>query len=205
MINSRQEKIFNFLKIYIEKYQFPPTIRDICQGAGVKSTSTVSNDLSTLEEEGYIKRSSLKSRSIEIVQKDDFYQDIKEKEDTIDIPVLGQVAAGQPIFAEENIDYYFPIPSYYSNKGDLFILKVKGESMIEAGILDGDKILVRSQTSANNGDIVVALIDDGATVKYFQTKNGRVELIPANSSMSPIIPDNLLILGKVIALFRENM
>ena len=128
-----------------------------------------------------------------------------EKEQTIDVPIVGKVAAGNPITAVENIEFYFPIPAYYSTQGELFMLEISGDSMIEAGILDGDKILVKKTNYANHGEIIVALIDDEATCKRLYNLNGKVMLIPENSTMEPIIPDNLQILGKVISLFRDNI
>lgn len=201
-MNSRQQNILDFIIEFINRYQVPPTVREICEGVGAKSTSTVSTDLKVLQDEGYIKRRSQKSRSIEIVK--DAFSFEATKEETIDVPVLGSVAAGVPIFADENIDYFFPVPKYFEKQGELFMLVVSGDSMIEAGILNGDRILVRRQNTADNGDIVVALIDDSATVKTFFKEKGLVKLIPHNSSMDPIIPDKLDILGKVIALYRDN-
>lgn len=203
-INQRQQSIYDYILDFKNRYQYSPSVREIGQALNIKSTSTVYSDLNKLEEVGLIRRLDNKSRSIELTSSDSGNYIDRDKEDTIDVPILGRVAAGEPIFAEENIEYFFPIPSYYSTKGDLFMLRVKGESMIEAGILDGDKILVRKQDTCDNGDIVVALIDDGATVKTFQRVKGQVQLIPQNSTMSPIIPDNCQILGKVIALYRDN-
>lgn len=203
MLNERQEKVLRYLTDYISNYQFPPSVRDICSGVGIKSTSTANSDLNKLEELGYIKRGSQTSRSIEIVKTAD--GNMASKEETIDVPIVGKVAAGAPITAIENIEFYFPIPSYYGKHGELFMLEIKGESMIEAGILDGDKVLVKKTNIANHGDIIIALIDDDATCKRLYSKNGQVMLIPENSSMEPIIPDNLQILGKVISLFRENI
>lgn len=204
MFNDRQKRLFNFLVEYISKNQFPPSVREMCQGANIKSTSTVSSDLKILEDNGYIRKNNLKSRSIEIL-KDFEGNNIIEKEETIDVPIVGRVAAGAPILAIENIEYYFPIPAYYANKGELFILEISGDSMIEAGILDGDKILVKKTNYADHGEIIVALIDDEATCKRLYNKNGKIMLIPENSSMDPIIPSNLRILGKVISLFREHI
>lgn len=204
MINERQEKLFNFLVEYINTNQFPPSVREMCTGADIKSTSTVSNDLKILEKFGYINKNESTSRSIELL-KDKSGNTILEKEETIDVPIVGKVSAGAPITAIENIEFYFPIPSYYAKQGELFMLEISGESMIDAGILDGDKVLVKKTNMANHGDIIIALIDDDATCKKLYNKNGQVMLIPENSSMEPIIPDNLTILGKVISLFRENI
>ncbi|NLW51801.1 MAG: transcriptional repressor LexA [Tissierellia bacterium] len=211
-LNKRQQDIYEYLLHFKNENQYCPSVREICHALEIKSTSTVHKDLNKLEDLGYIRKTNNHSRAIEIIVKEESTSKEKEnnifdipKEDTIDIPIVGRVAAGEPIFAEENIEFTFPIPAYYANKGDLFMLKVKGESMIEAGILDGDLVLVRKQNYCDNGDTVVALIEDGATVKTFRKENGVVKLIPQNSSMSPIIPDYCDILGKVIALFRENI
>ena len=211
-LNKRQQGIYEYLLHFKNENQYCPSVREICHALEIKSTSTVHKDLNKLEDLGYIRKTNNHSRAIEIIVKEESTSKEKEnnifdipKEDTIDIPIVGRVAAGEPIFAEENIEFTFPIPAYYANKGDLFMLKVKGESMIEAGILDGDLVLVRKQNYCDNGDTVLALIEDGATVKTFRKENGVVKLIPQNSSMSPIIPDYCDILGKVIALFRENI
>ncbi len=204
MINNRQERLFNFLIQYISENQFPPSVREMARGADIKSTSTVYTDLKALKDYGYIKRNSSTSRSIEIL-KDLSGNNLVEKEQTIDVPIVGKVAAGNPITAVENIEFYFPIPAYYSTQGELFMLEISGDSMIEAGILDGDKILVKKTNYANHGEIIVALIDDEATCKRLYNLNGKVMLIPENSTMEPIIPDNLQILGKVISLFRDNI
>ena len=211
-LNKRQQGIYEYLLHFKNENQYCPSVREICHALEIKSTSTVHKDLNKLEDLGYIRKTNNHSRAIEIIVKEESTSKEKEnnifdipKEDTIDIPIVGRVAAGEPIFAEENIEFTFPIPAYYANKGDLFMLKVKGESMIEAGILDGDLVLVRKQNYCDNGDTVLALIEDGATVKTFRKENGVVKLIPQNSSMSPIIPDYCDILGKDIALFRENI
>ena len=201
-LTLRQESVFNFIKDYINEKHNSPTVREICKNLDIKSTSTVSNDINVLIDLGYIYKEDNKSRSIILADK---YRNINSsiESSTIDVPILGNVAAGQPIYAEENIDDYFPIPANLGKKGNLFMLKVKGESMIEVGIFDGDKVLVRQQNTCDNGDIIVALIEDGATVKTFKRENGKVLLIPENSSMDPIVPDHCDILGKVIALYRD--
>lgn len=208
-MNDRQSKVLDFIKYFLAQNDVPPSIRDIQDGVGIKSTSTVSNDLKKLELEGYIERSNLKSRSIKLLTENNYLEERKSvertNEDTLDIPVLGNVAAGSPIYAEENIDDYFPVPSYMANKGDYFILRVKGDSMIEAGILEGDLILVKKTNVAEHGQIVVALIDDGATVKRLYKKNGQIMLLPENSSMEPIIPEYMDLLGIVVSLFRDNI
>lgn len=203
-MNKRQTQVLDYIKQFLTDNSYPPSIRDIQEGVGIKSTSTVSKDLIKLEEEGYIKRSNLKSRGIEIIG-NDLQTNNNDSQDTVDIPLLGNVAAGSPIYAEQNIDFYFPVPSYMANKGEYFMLKIKGESMIEAGMLDGDLILVKKTNYANHGDIVVALIEDSATVKRLYNKNSQVMLLPENSTMEPIIPQDMTILGKVVSLFRENI
>lgn len=205
-MNDRQRQVLDFIKQFMAKNQLAPTVRDIQNGVGIKSTSTVSNDLSKLEKEGYIERSNLKSRAIKLLVDNEYEEDIlSSKEETIDIPVLGNIAAGSPTYAEENIESYYPVPSHITKNKDYFLLKVKGDSMIEAGILEDDLILVEKTNYANHGEIVVALIEDSATVKRLYKKNDQVMLIPENSSMEPIIPEYMEILGKVISLFRENI
>lgn len=205
-MNDRQRQVLDFIKQFIAKDQLAPTVRDIQNGVGIKSTSTVSNDLSKLEKEGYIERSNLKSRAIKLLVDNEYEEEIlSSKEETIDIPILGNIAAGSPTYAEENIESYYPVPSHITKNKDYFLLKVKGDSMIEAGILEDDLILVEKINYANHGEIVVALIEDSATVKRLYKKNGQVMLIPENSSMEPIIPEHMEILGKVISLFRENI
>lgn len=205
-MNDRQRQVLDFIKQFMAKNQLAPTVRDIQNGVGIKSTSTVSNDLSKLEKEGYIERSNLKSRAIKLLVDNEYEEDIlSSKEETIDIPVLGNIAAGSPTYAEENIESYYPVPSHITKNKDYFLLKVKGDSMIEAGILEDDLILVEKTNYANHGEIVVALIEDSATVKRLYKKNHQVMLIPENSSMEPIIPEYMEILGKVISLFRENI
>lgn len=205
-MNDRQRQVLDFIKQFMAKNQLAPTVRDIQNGVSIKSTSTVSNDLSKLEKEGYIERSNLKSRAIKLLVDNEYEEDIlSSKEETIDIPVLGNIAAGSPTYAEENIESYYPVPSHITKNKDYFLLKVKGDSMIEAGILEDDLILVEKTNYANHGEIVVALIEDSATVKRLYKKNGQVMLIPENSSMEPIIPEYMEILGKVISLFRENI
>lgn len=200
-LNQRQEAIYKYLLSFKEEKQYSPSVREIRDALNIKSTSTVHNDLKKLEDLGLIVKSDNTSRTIEIVGQE---QDVS-KEETIDIPVYGYVAAGEPIFADDNVLERFPVPSFYSSKGEMFMLTIRGDSMIEAGILDGDKVLVRKQNTCENGDIVVALIEDGATVKRFWKSNGRVELLPENSSMSPIVPEYFEVLGRVIALYRDQM
>lgn len=198
-MKERQRKVLEFIKIFYENKHYPPSTREIQSAIGIKSTSTVSNDLKVLEELGFIKKTNLKSRGIEIIN----HNKSLDNNDTIDIPIVGNVAAGVPILAEQNIESTYPVPSNIIKSGEYFILRVQGESMIEAGIFDGDLILVHKTNYADHGDIVVALLDDSATVKRLYKKNNQVMLVPENSSMEPIIPEYVEILGKVVSLFRE--
>ena len=203
-LNERQESIYLYIKDFKKNKQYSPTVREIGKALNIKSVSTVHTDLSKLEDAGLISRINNISRSIELID-DSSNNEESVSESTIQVPVLGRVAAGEPIYADSNIESYFPIPSYYSNKGDLFMLTIRGESMIEAGILDGDRVLVRKQDTCENGEIIVALIEDGATVKRLSKKEGIIQLLPENSNMSPIIPESMVILGKVVALFRDDI
>ena len=197
-ITKKQEAILNYIKDEILERGVPPAVREICQAVGLKSTSSVHSHLESLEKNGYIRRDPTKPRAIEIL--DESFNMLRRE--MVNVPVVGTVAAGQPILAEQNIDNYFPIPSEYMPNEQSFILKVKGESMINAGILDGDSVLVMQQTTARNGDIVVALIEDSATVKTYYKENGHYRLQPENDTMDPIIVDDCKILGKVFGVFR---
>ncbi|MCD7743886.1 MAG: transcriptional repressor LexA [Lachnospiraceae bacterium] len=198
-ITPKQQEILDYVKDEILQRGFPPSVREICQAVHLKSTSSVHSHLESLEKNGYIRRDPTKPRTIEIL--DDSFQMLRRE--MVNVPVVGTVAAGQPILAEQNIDSYFPIPAEYMPNEQSFILRVKGDSMINAGILDGDCVLVRQQSTAQNGDIVVALIEDSATVKTFYRENGYIRLQPENDSMDPIIvKDSLMILGKVFGVYR---
>ena len=197
-ITDKQKEILEFIKACILKKGYPPTVREICEKVQLKSTSSVHSHLESLEKNGYIRRDPTKPRAIEIL--DESFNMLRRE--MVNVPVVGTVAAGQPILAEQNIDNYFPIPSEYMPNEQSFILKVKGESMINAGILDGDSVLVMQQTTARNGDIVVALIEDSATVKTYYKENGHYRLQPENDTMDPIIVDDCKILGKVFGVFR---
>ena len=208
---QREERILAFMKKEIAAKGYPPTVREICQELGIKSTSTVHKDLKSLEQAGLIKKDPSKPRALMLVEKEPQPEEAApvrevERTDVVDIPVVGRIAAGTPILAEENIEDSFPVPSrMVSDGGNNFMLTVKGESMIEAGIMDGDYILVHQQPTANNGDIVVAMIDgfeSEATVKTFYKEKDHVRLQPENSSMSPIIVTDVKILGKVKGVFR---
>ena len=197
-ISKKQEEILNYIKNEILERGFPPAVREICQAVGLKSTSSVHSHLESLERNGYIRRDPTKPRAIEIL--DESFNMIRGE--MVNVPIIGTVAAGQPILAEQNIEGYFPIPTEYMPNKQSFMLKVKGESMINAGIFDGDKVLVKQQATAENGDIVVALVDDSATVKTYYKENGHYRLQPENDSMDPIIVDKCEILGKVFGVFR---
>ncbi|NLL73511.1 MAG: transcriptional repressor LexA [Clostridiales bacterium] len=197
-ISTKQKEILEFLKSEIINKGYPPSVREVCEAVKLKSTSSVHSHLETLEKNGYIRRDPSKPRAIEIID-DEFNLTRRE---LVNVPIVGTITAGQPILAVENIDSYFPIPSELMPNTETFMLKVKGESMINAGIYDGDKILVQKQTHAKNGDYVVALLDDEVTVKTFYKENGYVRLQPENDSMEAIIVSDLKILGIVIGLFR---
>lgn len=197
-ISDKQREILEYIKSEILKKGYPPTVRDICEAVHLKSTSSVHSHLETLEKNGYIRRDPTKPRAIEIID-DNFNLTRRE---LVNVPIIGQVAAGQPILATENIENYFPIPAEYMPNAETFMLKVKGESMINAGIFSGDAILVERCISARNGDMVVALIDDSATVKTFYKEDGHIRLQPENDTMDPIIVPDCEILGKVFGVFR---
>ena len=196
-LSAKQQQILSYLKSEVQKKGYPPSVREICQAVGLKSTSTVHAHLSRLEKKGYIRRNPTKPRAIEILDQTD-------KKDVIEVPIVGTITAGTPILAVQNIEDTFPLPVNLLNYDtDVFMLRVKGESMIDAGIFDRDLILVRQQSSADNGDIVVALLEDSATVKRYYKEKGYVRLQPENATMSPIITKDVKILGKVIGLFRK--
>ena len=197
-ITKKQQEILDYIKDEILSKGYPPAVREICEAVNLKSTSSVHSHLETLEKNGYIRRDPTKPRAIEIC--DDSFQMVRTE--MVSMPVIGQVAAGQPILAQQNIDSYFPVPADRVPKGESFILNVKGDSMINAGILNGDQILVNVCNTANNGDIVVALIDDSATVKTFYKENGHIRLQPENDTMEPIIVEDCQILGKVFGILR---
>lgn len=197
-ISAKQQEILDYIKEEILKKGYPPTVREICETVRLKSTSSVHSHLETLEKNGYIRRDPTKPRAIEIC--DESFQTVRTE--MVSLPIIGNVAAGQPIFAEENIVDYFPVPADVVPKGESFILNVRGDSMINAGIFNGDRVFVNSCSTARNGDIVVALIEDSATVKTFYKENGYIRLQPENDTMDPIIVENCQILGKVFGIFR---
>ena len=197
-ISPKQKEILEYIKSQILERGFPPAVRDICEAVHLKSTSSVHSHLETLEKNGYIRRDPTKPRAIEIM--DDTFN--LTRREVTNVPVLGHVAAGEPIYADENIENYFPVPVEMLPNSNTFMLKVHGESMINAGILDGDLVLVEEKPTASNGDMVVALIEDGATVKTFYKEEGIYRLQPENDFMDPIIVKEVTILGKVIGVLR---
>ena len=197
-ISKKQKEILEYIKSQILQRGFPPAVREICEAVGLKSTSSVHSHLETLEKNGFIRRDPTKPRAIEILD-DDFNLVRREM---VNVPIIGRVAAGQPILAEENIEDYFPFPADRMPNRQTFLLKVRGESMINAGILDGDYVLVEEGSTASNGNMVVALIEDGATVKTFYKEEGVFRLQPENDFMDPIIVKEVSILGKVIGVMR---
>ncbi|MBE5802955.1 MAG: transcriptional repressor LexA [Clostridiales bacterium] len=194
---DNQQRILEFIKSEIQQKGYPPSVREIANAVGLKSTSTVHGHLQRLEKRGLLHRDAMKPRAMEIVGDPNFVRN-----NSTAVPVVGRVTAGQPILAEENLEEYVVIPEVMLGDGEHFILLVRGDSMIEAGILDGDYIVVKKQAEANNGEIVVAMIDDSATVKRFYKENGHFRLQPENNTMAPIFADEVTILGKVISLYR---
>lgn len=197
-ISAKQQQILEFIKEEILKKGYPPAVREICEAVHLKSTSSVHSHLETLEKNGYIRRDPTKPRAIKIV--DDSFQMVRRE--MASIPIIGTVAAGQPILAQQNIEGYFPVPTDVLPPGETFILNVKGDSMINAGIFEGDQLFIQQCNTARNGDIVVALVDDSATVKTFYKENGHIRLQPENDTMEPIIVQDCAILGKVFGVFR---
>lgn len=200
-ITKKQTEILEYIKSQILNKGYPPSVRDICEAVQLKSTSSVHAHLETLEKNGYIRRDPTKPRTIEIID-DNFNLTRREM---VNVPLLGQVAAGQPLLAVENITGYFPIPAEYMPNEETFMLTVKGDSMINMGIYEGDNILVKRKETARNGEVVVALVEDSATVKRFYKEDGHIRLQPENDFMEPIIVDNCEILGSVIGLIRLNI
>ena len=200
-ITQKQSEILEYIKSQILNKGYPPSVRDICSAVNLKSTSSVHAHLESLEKNGYIRRDPTKPRTIEIIE-DNFNLTRREM---VNVPVLGQVAAGEPILAVDNITGYFPIPSEFMPNEETFILTVKGDSMINIGIYNGDQIVVEKCNTAEDGEIIVALIDDSATVKRFYKENGHIRLQPENDFMDPIIVDDCMILGKVIGLMRWDI
>lgn len=197
-ISQKQSEILEYIKSEILKRGYPPAVREICEAVNLKSTSSVHSHLETLEKNGYIRRDPTKPRAIEII--DDMFN--LTRRDLVQVPMIGRVAAGEPLLAQENIEDYFPIPAELMPNNQVYMLQVQGESMINAGILDGDYVLVEQCNTASNGQMVVALVEDGATVKTFYKEEGIYRLQPENDTMLPIIVQEVTILGKVIGVFR---
>lgn len=211
-LKEREQRILTFMKNEIKTKGYPPTVREICTAIGIKSTSTAHKDIESLVKQGYLKKDPSKPRALMVVDMEENETPVQstvsnlasEREDVIDIPIVGRVAAGTPILAEQNVEDTFPVPARYAG-GNNFMLRVRGESMINVGIMDGDLILVEQQNTARNGEIVVAMIDgfeSEATVKTFYNEDGHIRLQPENDSMSPIIVKDVKVLGKVKGVFR---
>lgn len=198
-LSPKQQQILNYLKSEVQKKGYPPSVREICEAVGLKSTSTVHGHLSRLEKKGFIRKDPTKPRAIEIL----WEEHTTAHREFVHVPIVGDITAGLPIFAVENIEDTFPIPVDYTHDDEVFMLRVHGESMINAGIYDRDLILVRKQQTAENGDIVAALIDDSATVKRFFKEANEIRLQPENDTMSALRVKDVIILGKVIGLFRK--
>ncbi|CDA15992.1 MAG: transcriptional repressor LexA [Clostridia bacterium] len=208
-LNKREKAILKYIEKQIKANSYPPSVREIGKAVGLSSTATVHGYLAKLEEKGYIKKESQKGRTLRLLkgilkeEKKEEPKQVYTSREMVDVPVIGKITAGAPILAVENVTDTFPIPIDFVGNSESFMLTVSGESMIEAGILDGDYILVKKQNTANNGEIVVALIEDEATVKTFYKENGHIRLQPENSTMEPIIVPNCEILGKVAGVFRK--
>lgn len=208
-LKPREQKILDFMKKELGKKGYPPTVREICAALGIKSTSTVHKDIERIEQKGWLKKDPAKPRALMLTEREAETRDADgnvstERIDVLDIPIVGRIAAGTPILADENIEETFPVPASHV-QGTNFMLTVRGDSMVEAGIFDGDLILVRQQETANNGDIVVAMLDgfeSEATVKRFYKEKGHIRLQPENSTLSPIIVEDVTILGLVKGVFR---
>lgn len=196
--NTKQLEIYEFLKKYTEDKGYPPSVREICEAVSLKSTSTVHGHLKRLEKKGFIKRDPTKPRALEISELS------MQKKEMLDIPIIGKVTAGQPILATENIEDFFSLPmNYIKHDNELFMLKVTGESMIEAGINDGDFAIIEKTQAASNGDIVVALIENEATIKRLFRETDYIRLQPENKTMEPIIVKNCTVLGKLVGIYRK--
>lgn len=209
-LNKRERAILKYIEKHVMNYGYPPSVREIGKAVGLKSTATVHGYIASLEKKGFVKKESQKGRTLKLLkgglEEDPNQETFKEaytSKEMVDVPVIGKITAGAPILAVENVTDTFPIPIDFVGNSESFMLTVRGTSMIEAGILDGDYILVKKQNVANNGEIVVALIDDEATVKTFYKENGHIRLQPENSTMDPIIVPNCEILGKVKGVFRK--
>ena len=197
-ISPKQQEILEYIKSQILERGFPPAVRDICEAVHLKSTSSVHSHLETLEKNGYIRRDPTKPRAIEILDESFNFT----RREMVNVPMVGRVAAGEPLLAEQNVENYFPIPMEFMPNNQTFMLRVKGDSMIHIGIFDGDLVLVEQRQTARNGEVIVALVEDGATVKRFFKEEGVFRLQPENDALDPIIVKEVQILGKVIGVFR---
>jgi len=193
---KKEKEIYEYIKLQIDEAGYPPSVREICNAVGLSSPSTVHRYINSLEEKGYIIKADSKKRAIKLAKQE-------EGIDVLSVPVIGRVAAGEPILAEENIEEYFALPVDFAKNADMFMLKVRGESMINAGILDGDYVIVEQRQTAKNGEIVVALLDDSATVKTFYKEKDYIRLKPENDALEPIITKDAKIIGKVSGVFRK--
>lgn len=198
-LTPRQRQILKYIKSQVHQKGYPPSVREIGEAVGLSSSSTVHGHLGKLEDKGYIRRDPTKPRAIEILVHGAGTPPVEP----VYAPIVGQVTAGAPILATENIEDYFPLPKHFAGGGELFLLEVKGDSMFKAGILHGDYVVVRRQPDASNGEIVVALLGDEATVKRFFRENGRVRLQPENDLYEPIISTDVKVLGKVVGVYRR--
>lgn len=197
-ISPKQQEILEYIKSQILERGFPPAVRDICEAVHLKSTSSVHSHLETLEKNGYIRRDPTKPRAIEILDESFNFT----RREMVNVPMVGRVAAGEPLLAEQNVENYFPIPMEFMPNNQTFMLRVKGDSMINIGIFDRDLVLVEQRQTARNGEVIVALVEDGATVKRFFKEEGVFRLQPENDALDPIIVKEVQILGKVIGVFR---
>lgn len=197
-ISPKQQEILEYIKSQILERGFPPAVRDICEAVHLKSTSSVHSHLETLEKNGYIRRDPTKPRAIEILDESFNFT----RREMVNVPMVGRVAAGEPLLAEQNVENYFTIPMEFMPNNQTFMLRVKGDSMINIGIFDGDLVLVEQRQTARNGEVIVALVEDGATVKRFFKEEGVFRLQPENDALDPIIVKEVQILGKVIGVFR---
>ncbi len=200
-LSNKQLNILNYIKQSLMDRGYPPAVREICTAVGLKSPSTVHAHLSSLEKKGYIRKDPTKPRAIEILDRDDF--SFTTKREVVNVPVVGRVTAGVPILAIENVEDSFPVPADFIGNKQCFMLTVRGDSMVNAGIHDGDYILVSQQKTANDGEIIVALLDDEATVKRFFKEKDRIRLQPENELYKPIYSSDAVVIGKVVGVFRQ--
>lgn len=203
-VTQKQQQVLDYINNSIHDKGYPPSVREICSAVGFKSTSTVHGYLQALEKKGLIQRDPSKPRAVKVVHtKSAKRPEYNTHRELVEVPIIGKVTAGQPVLAFENVEDTVPLPADFTQNGDAFILRVQGDSMIEAGILDKDYVVVRQQSTANNGEIVVAMLEDEATVKRFYKEESRIRLQPENPFMEPIFCSNVSVLGKVIGVFRK--